>query len=205
MLDALARVLDLGSPERTHLFDLAGVALPPVAGDYPTEAPEELAQVVYGFEPNPAYLVGPRMDVLAWNAGAARLLHQPKPAPDGVPNMLWSLFTGDAPESRQRSETARRMLARFRAEHARRYDDPRFTQLIEALLEASDPFRELWRKHEVLDEQLGTKVVDDDELGELRMHRLQTIPTSHPELRMTQFVPADERTRVALSKLASSG
>ena len=36
VLDALARVLDLDPAERTHLFDLAGVALPPPAGDYPT-------------------------------------------------------------------------------------------------------------------------------------------------------------------------
>src|SRR6478672_13301889 len=67
VLDALARVLDLDPAERTHLFDLAGVAVPTAAGAYPTEAPAELAAVVEGLEPNPAYLLGPRTDILAWN------------------------------------------------------------------------------------------------------------------------------------------
>src|SRR3954451_10846910 len=63
VLDALARVLDLDGAERRHLFHLAGVPLPPRAEPYPHEAPEELAVVVAGLEPNPAYLLGPRTDV----------------------------------------------------------------------------------------------------------------------------------------------
>jgi hypothetical protein len=87
------------------------------------------------------------------------------------------------------------MLARFRAEHARRYDDPRFGRLIEDLLEASPRFRELWPRHEVLDAQLGTKDSVHPDLGAVSFHHLQSIPTSHPDLRLTQFVPADEATR----------
>ncbi len=33
----------------------------------------------------------------------------------------------------------------------------------------------------------------------LTLHHLQSIPTSHPDLRMTQFVPADDATRSALA------
>ena len=197
VIDALARVLDLDPAERAHLFHLAGVALPVPAGDYPTEAPEELREVVVGLEPNPAYLTGPRTDVLVWNAAATRFIGEPSRAPDGAQNVLWWMFTDRGPHAPTWDETARNTLARFRAEHARRYDDPRFLMLIEALQAASPTFRELWRRHEVLDAQLGTKVVDHPELGRLAVRHLQSIPTSHPDLRLTQFLPVDAATRSA--------
>ena len=199
VLDALARVYDLDPPQRAHLFDLAGVPLPATGGAYPHEAPPELREVVRGLEPNPAYLIGPRTDVLAWNGAATRMLGAVGPAPDGIPNLLWWLFTAPGPRGPTWSATGRNTLARFRSEHARRYGDPAFTSLINALLAASPKFRELWRRHEVQNAQLGTKVIDHPEMGRLRLHHLQSIPTSHPDLRLTQFVPADDATRTALA------
>ena len=199
VLDALARVLDLDPPERAHLFHLADVALPVSADDYPAQAPAELREIVLGLEPNPAYLLGPRTDVLVWNAAATRLLGEPSRAPDGAQNVLWWLFTAPGREGSGWRATARDTLARFRAEHARRYDDPAFRELIQALLAASPPFRELWRRHEVLDAQLGAKVIEHPVLGRLSVRHLQSIPTSHRDLRLTQFVPADAATRAALT------
>jgi hypothetical protein len=70
--------------------------------------------------------------------------------------------------------------------------------LIEALLAAAPRFRELCRRHEVLDALLGTKVFDHPELGRLAVRHLQSIPTSSSDLRQTQFVPADAATCSAL-------
>jgi hypothetical protein len=200
VLDALARVYDLDPAERAHLFHLAGVALPVSGGPYPVEAPGELRDVVVGLEPNPAYLIGPRSDVLVWNGAAAGLLGEPSLTPDGVPNLLWWMFTEPGPHGLGWSATARSTLARFRAEHARRYGAPAFASLIRDLLQESPRFRELWRRHEVLDAQLGTKSIEHPALGRLTLHHLQSIPTSHPDLRLTQFVPADDVTRSALAR-----
>ena len=200
VLDALAHVYDLDPAARAHLFHLAGVALP-VSGDpYPVDAPTELRDVVLGLEPNPAYLIGPRTDVLAWNGAASRIFGEPSPALDGVPNLLWWMFAEPGPHGLGWSITARQTLARFRAEHARRYDDPAFINLIRDLLQESPRFRELWRCHEVLDGQIGTKTIEHPDLGRLTLHHLQSIPTSHPDLRLTQFVPADDATRSALAR-----
>ena len=127
------------------------------------------------------------------------MMGEPSRAPDGQRNLLWWLFTAPGPHQATWDDTGRRTLARFRAEHARRFDAPAFTGLIEALLEASPRFRELWPRHEVLDAQLGTKVVEHPEMGRLELYHLQSIPTSHPDLRLTQFVPVDDATRAALS------
>jgi transcriptional regulator with XRE-family HTH domain len=201
VLDALARTLRLDAGERAHLFHLARVELPLAAGDYPREAPPELRAVVDALVPNPAYLIGPRTDVLTWNTAAGRVIGEPQTAPDGLPNLLWWLFAGDLPRREQWRDTARSTLARFRAEHARRIGDPDFAALIEALEEVSPDFRAWWPRHEVLTEQLGTKTIDHQDLGTLRLHHLQCVPTSHPDLRLTQFAPADDTTRAALQGL----
>ena len=200
VLDALARVFDLDPARRGHLFDLAGVAVPADSSPYPTVVPEELEVIVENLDPNPAYLLNPRSDVLAWNRSAALLLGTPTDAPDGVQNMLWWMFTEERKRGDSWDRTSRNMLARFRTEHARRFEDPAFNFLIGALLEASPRFRDLWRRHEVLDAQLGTKRIVEHPLGPLTIHHLQSIPTSHRPLRLTQFVPADDRTRNAFER-----
>src|SRR3954453_4344602 len=204
VLDALARVLRLDTAERAHLFHLARVELPLPATAYTRAAPPGLAEIVTALEPNPAYLIGPRTDVLAWNAGAIAMLGEPSRAPDGRQNLLWWLFTSADRETEQRRETARNTLARFRAEHARRIGDPDFAALIEALEERSQQFRAWWPRHGGLDEQLGTKTVEPPRVGRLVLHHLQSAPTSHPDLRLIQFAPADEATREALERLVEA-
>jgi hypothetical protein len=114
-------------------------------------------------------------------------------------NLLRWLLLELLPEDRGYEGTAKSTLARFRAAHARYIDDPDFAALIAELEERSPDFRAWWPRHEVLAEQTGTKDVLDERVGALRMHHLQTIPTSHPELRLTVYAPADERTRAALA------
>src|SRR3954453_3300037 len=203
-LDALARVLRLDTAERAHLFHLARVELPLPAGDYPREAPPDLAHFVERVAPYPAYLIGPRTDVLAWNAAATGMLGEPTRAPDGRQNLLWWLFTAEELGTDQRRATARSALARFRAEHARRIGDPDFAAPRAALEGASEQFRAWWPRHEVLTEQLGTKVIEHPRVGRLVLHHLQSAPTSHPDLRLIQFAPADEATREALERLVES-
>jgi transcriptional regulator with XRE-family HTH domain len=202
VLDALARVLELDAGERAHLFHLARVELPLPDPGGPDDAPAELRALVDALVPHPAYLLSPRTDVLAWNRAATGVLGLPPVGPDGPPNLLWWLFTSTERSGKQWEDTARMTLARFRAEHARRIGDPSFARLIDALERESERFRALWSEHEVMTGQLGTKVIDHPELGTLRLYHLQSIPTEQPDLRLTQFVPADEATRAALSRFA---
>jgi hypothetical protein len=51
----------------------------------------------------------------------------------------------------------------------------------------------------VVSEQAGRKTIEHAELGTLRLHHLQSTPTSDPELRLTIYVPADVETRRALA------
>jgi hypothetical protein len=95
-------------------------------------------------------------------------------------------------------------LARIRAEHARRIGARDFAALVEQLERTSPDLRDWWPRHEVLAEQLGTKTVPHPRLGTLRLHHMQSVPTSHPDLRLTQFAPADEATRAVLTTLSAA-
>jgi transcriptional regulator with XRE-family HTH domain len=200
VLDAVARALRLAPAERAHLFHLARVELPLAREPYAREAPAHLRELVAGLDPHPAFLTGPRMDVLAWNRAAAAVLTDFGAAPPERRNLLWWLFAADEGRAiRGWAETARNTLARFRAEHARRVGDPAFAALVEELSAASEAFRAWWPEHQVLTEQAGTKTIPHPALGTLRLHHLQSSPTSDPDLRLTLYVPADAATRAALA------
>jgi transcriptional regulator with XRE-family HTH domain len=200
VLDAVARVLRLDAAERAHLFHLARVELPLPEGDYPREASPALRAFVQAMDPHPAYAVGPRFDVLAWNAASVPIFHDWGAEPPERRNLLWWLFTDLSWDrsSPNWESTAKHTLARFRAQHARRPDDPSFAALVEQLSEASPEFRAWWPRHEVIGEQAGTKTIEHPQLGTLRLHHLQSTPTSDPELRLTIYVPADDASREAL-------
>src|SRR3954454_23899323 len=93
VLDAVARVLRLDAAEPAHLFHLARVELPLPEGDYPREASPALRAFVEAMDPHPAYAIGPRFDVLAWNAASVQIFHNWGAEPPEHRNLLWWLFT----------------------------------------------------------------------------------------------------------------
>ncbi|MBV9606948.1 MAG: helix-turn-helix domain-containing protein [Solirubrobacterales bacterium] len=209
VLDALARALRLDAAERRTLFALARTELP-LADDVAGSDSEQLegdlnhlVALVDSLHPNPAYLLGPRTRILAWNRAAAVVLGSPDHLPPDKRYLLWWLMVdpGEGGMTAQRESTARNTLARFRAEYARHAGEPEYEEFLAELRERSPRFREWWDEHEVIEAQRGTKVMEHPQLGTLRLHHAQTVPTGEPELRMAVYAPADEATRVALSSL----
>lgn len=70
VLDAVARALRLDADERAHFHRLA---LPGENGDGDQTVRPGVQRMLDAFEGAPAYIVGRRIDVLAWNAVAAEL------------------------------------------------------------------------------------------------------------------------------------
>jgi hypothetical protein len=117
--------------------------------------------------------------------------------------LLWWLMVdpGEGGMTAQREGTARNTLARFRAEYARHAGEPEYEEFVEQIRDRSPRFCEWWDEHEVIETQRGTKVMEHPQLGTLRLHHAQTVPTGQPELRMAVYAPADEATRAALATL----
>jgi transcriptional regulator with XRE-family HTH domain len=183
VLDAIARVLRLDAAERAHLFHLARVEVPLPGGDYVRAAPADLREFVAALG-HPAYVTDPRGDIVAFNPAAAELTQDF----GGHRNVLrWVFLVPSMRDSPTWEATARSVLARFRAEHARRVGDPDFAALIAELSAASAEFRDWWMRHEVLTEQSGDKTIRG-----VRYHHLQSTPTNAPDLRLTIYVRAVE-------------
>jgi transcriptional regulator with XRE-family HTH domain len=208
VLDALARALRLEPAERRTLFALARTELPLAddLGDADAEALGEVGELIAlvdSLHPNPAYLLGRMTRILAWNRAASAVLGSPDHLPVERRYLLWWLMVDPGPGgmTAQREATARNTLARFRAEYARHAGEPEYEDFLEQIREHSALLREWWNEHEVIEAQRGTKVIEHPQLGVLRLHHAQTIPTGQPELRLAVYAPVDEATRAALAAL----
>jgi transcriptional regulator with XRE-family HTH domain len=209
VLDALARALRLDAAERRTLFALARTELPladDVAGADSERLDGDLNQLIAlvdSLHPNPAYLLGPMTRILAWNRAASVVLGSPDQLPADRRYLLWWLMLdpGEGGMTPQREGTARLTLARFRSEYARHAGEPEYEEFLALIREHSARFRAWWDEHEVIEVQRGTKVIEHPQLGTLRLHHAQTVPTGQPELRMAVYAPADEATRAALAAL----
>jgi transcriptional regulator with XRE-family HTH domain len=209
VLDALAGALRLDAAERRTLFALARTELP-LADDVPGAdsgrldgAIGQLIDLVDSLHPNPAYLLGPMTRILAWNRAASVVFGSPDHLAPDRRYLLWWLMVdpGEGAMTPQREGTARNTLARFRAEYARHAGEQDYERFLAQIREHSARFREWWGEHEVIEAQRGTKVIEHPQLGALRLHHAQTVPTGQPELRMAVYAPADEPTRAALATI----
>lgn len=209
VLDALARALRLDLAERRTLFALARTELPladDVAGTDSSQRESDVSQLialVESMHPNPAYLLGPMTRILAWNRAASVVLGSPDHLAADRRYLLWWLMVdpGTSGMTAQREGTARNTLARFRAEYARHAGEPEYEEFLAQMREHGARFGEWWGEHEVIDTQRGTKVMEHPQLGTLRLHHAQTVPTGQPELRLAVYAPADLTTRAALATL----
>ena len=208
VLDALARALRLDAAERTTLFALARTELPlrgtdDARAEGEDDGPAVLVSLVEGLHPTPAYLLGPMTRILAWNRAAGALFGSPDHLAPDRRSLLWMLLVdpGDARDNPGRRATARNMVARFRSEYAQHAGEPAYEQFVAELRQHSRWFAQWWDEHEVADTQRGTKVIEHPELGTLRLHHAQTVPTGAPDLRLTIYAPADAATRAALATL----
>jgi MmyB-like transcription regulator ligand binding domain len=163
----------------------------------------QLIDLVDALHPNPAYLLGPMTRILAWNRAASVVLGSPDHLAPDRRYLLWWLMVepGEGGVSAQREATARNTLARFRAEYARHAGEQEYEEFLAQIRDRSAQFREWWDEHEVIEAQRGTKVMQHQRLGTLRLYHAQTVPTGQPELRMAVYAPADEATRAALATL----
>ncbi len=201
VLEALSRALRLTASEHRNLFVLAGV-LPPVRSQVSPELDDDIIELVQGLRPHIAYVLGPRLDIVAHNRGAEIIMGDLLSAPPERRNLLLWLFSPEAAWANVRSEweaTARANVLDFRTEFDRRPGDPDFTALVEELLAQSEAMRAWWTDHDVLATEPAHKLIEHPSLGQLRLLQAQTWFAHRPGLRLRLLIPTDEATRRALA------
>src|SRR5882757_5088113 len=91
VLDAVARVLNLGPAERWHLYRLADVPGIPTSVDT-QPLPGEVPPVLDALEPKPACVYNGKYDLLACNESYAAMFPELATADGRERNALWQIF-----------------------------------------------------------------------------------------------------------------
>jgi transcriptional regulator with XRE-family HTH domain len=193
VIDALARALLLSDDQHRHLRELAG--LPPPEPPVPAaDMLPRLQRLVDAQAPCVASVYDEHFDYVVWNEPYALVRHDPGTLPANRRNMLWMMFT--YPVNRARmvrwESAARAVLSQFRAAAGRHPGDPRFTELVEALSEASPQFRDWWAEHPVRYFRPAVIAVRHPEAGLIQLEMFQLRLVDQPGLIMVVQVPASK-------------
>ncbi|MET8688021.1 helix-turn-helix domain-containing protein [Streptomyces sp. NPDC004732] len=97
VLDAVARALRLDADAHRHALALAGFA--PAAADRTASYDPDLRAMLDSWPDSPALLLGPALDILAWNRAYTAVWPDPARTPEDRRNLLL-LLVGDAPHQR---------------------------------------------------------------------------------------------------------
>jgi len=198
VLDAIARVLRLGSAERWHLYRLAEV--PGVPAPQASEpAPAEVLPVLDALDPTPAAIYNGKYDLLGCNESYAALFPYLTLASGLERNALWQIYgRPDGTSPMTDADVCQSMIARLRANYANHLGEPDWVELIESLCAANPEFARLWADHPIADPGPPvTKAFDCFGLGTVRV-RATGFPTDRgSECRMVVYIP-DTAADVAL-------
>jgi transcriptional regulator with XRE-family HTH domain len=207
ILDAVADVLGLTVDERKHLARLAKPVRRTTRRRTATQRIRPgMQRLLDSMEDVPAFVLGRRMDLLAWNRLAAALIADfasMTPKERNVPRMVFldpasHDFYPDWDAVAAESVDYLRMYA------GRYPDDPELAELVGELSIHSPEFREHWARHDVKDKSFGTKVLHHDLVGEItvRYETLQ-LPGDPDQLLVTYTVEPGSASEQNLRLLAS--
>ncbi|MFF2845203.1 helix-turn-helix domain-containing protein [Streptomyces sp. NPDC058001] len=173
VLDAIARALRLTDAEHAHLSHLAKPKnhKKKKAETRQQQVRPALAQLLDAMDGVPAYIVGRRSDVLAWNRLAAALFGDWGSLPAQERN--WARFVFLDPASRELfidwDGKAADIVSTLRMDAGCYPDDPRLSALVGELSVKSDEFRRLWATHDVKEKGHGVKRLRHAVVGELTL------------------------------------
>jgi transcriptional regulator with XRE-family HTH domain len=207
VLRSIGRALRLDEAGQEHLVMLAR----PVASGAgsasslatPDEVPSSLRRLIEGFEPAPAYVLGPHWEFAAWN-DAQRRLYPPLDRLDGLErNLIWVLFAHAAIRDLivDWDIHARQALAEFRAATITVRRDPEMVELVARLSEASAEFRMWWPEHDVARFETRLRRFNHPRAGLLTFEYQQLSPAEWPALRVVVQLPVpgdDSAQRLAV-------
>jgi transcriptional regulator with XRE-family HTH domain len=189
VIDGLARALKLDSDARSHLHALA-TGTPSRRPQAPEELTEELEELLDSIEPNPAYVVGARWDVLGANHTACQLFTDwESKRTKRERNLLWFYCCDPAARSLfvDWEQEAADQLALFREAYARHPDDPAFKRILDEIFKSNPATVEWWERHDTDPTRGRTKRIrlDNGQVIKLRQLVLQVL--DEPDIRVISY------------------
>jgi transcriptional regulator with XRE-family HTH domain len=205
VLDSLARALQLDAVERKHLYALAGRASVYDVDPFEDVRPG-LLRLLAAVEPLPAFIVGPWLDLLAWNPTASALFCGFERRPPAERNMARLIFLDR--EIRDLffagGWDGSGLVASLRVRYTQGQPDQRVQALISELIERSPVFRQLWEEHGAVKRMKGRKTFNHPEIGEIELDwdRL-TVPGASGQVLMVYSAAPGTPGATALTLLST--
>ncbi|MFF5401666.1 helix-turn-helix domain-containing protein [Streptomyces misionensis] len=173
VLDSIARALRLTDAEHAHLTHLAK---PKSHKKKPAARQQHvrpaLRQLLDTMEGVPAYVVGRRSEILAWNRMAAAVFGDWDDLPTAERN--WARLVFLRPEYRELfidwEQKAIDIVCALRMDAGCWPDDPRLSALVGELSVKSEEFRRLWATHDVKEKSHGVKRLHHPLVGDLALN-----------------------------------
>ncbi|MFW5420712.1 helix-turn-helix domain-containing protein [Nocardiopsis sp. CNT-189] len=209
VLDSIARALRLTEAEHAHLTHLAKPKRHKKKAEARTQKVRSaLRQLLDTMEGVPAYVVGRRSDILAWNRMAAALFGDWGELPPQERN--WARLVFLRPDYRELfvdwDSKAADIVSYLRMDAGCYPDDPKLSSLVGELSVKSDDFRLLWAAHNVREKGHGTKRFHHPVVGDLTL-AFETfhLPDGSPQSLVTYHAEPDSPSAEALRLLSSWG
>ncbi|MFJ5529778.1 helix-turn-helix domain-containing protein [Streptomyces sp. NPDC093261] len=172
VLDAIARALRLTDAEHAHLTHLAKPkAHKKKASARSQHVRASLRQLLDSFDSVPAYVMGRRAEVLAWNRMAAAVFGDWGELPQQERNWARMVFLRSQYQDLfvDWEQKAIDIVCQLRYEAGCHPDDPRLSALVGELSVKSEDFRRLWATHDVKEKSHGLKHLRHPLVGDLAL------------------------------------
>lgn len=183
VLADLARVMRLNDDHRAYLFELAGKV-----DDASRFAPRQtlqppLQRMLDDLATTPAFVIGRRTEILAWNPLGAALITDFAAIPEQERTFIRLLFTDPSMRTLyvDWSEVVQLAIAQLRMGSARYPDDPQLTAMVEELSARDPSFAEFWTTHDVASRGTGSKRLRHPIVGELTLDWEALSSASYPD------------------------
>ena len=148
-LERIGDALRLDRHERAYLGRL--VNSDPATAGWNVPIPVRVSEVVRSYAAGPAYVLGPRWDVLAWNEVFSRVFGFPGPGPGDTNALRHGFLDPRVPQLVvDWPAQARLIVGSFRASYAEHIGDEAFEELILELQRESPVFAQLWSESTVV-------------------------------------------------------
>ncbi|WP_409470010.1 helix-turn-helix domain-containing protein [Streptomyces sp. HC307] len=209
VLDSIARALRLTDAEHAHLTHLAK---PKQHKKKPAARAQQvrvaLRQLLDSIDGVPAYIVGRRSDILAWNRMAAAVFGDWAELPPQERNWARLVFLDPAYRELfvEWDQKQSDMVGFLRMDAGCHPDDPRLSALVGELSLKSEEFRRLWARHDVKEKSHGVKRLRHPLVGELTLsfERFRLVDDAEQSL-ITYHAEPGSPSAEALRLLASWG
>lgn len=206
VLDAIARALRLDEVESAHLHQLARPAPSPKRQPARERVRPGLQRLLERLDGVPAFVLGRRMDVLAWNRLGASLHADFDGMLPRERNMARLLFLDPAavdhyPEWESVARDTVGILRRLAGRHP---DDRALAELIGELSMHSERFRRWWASGVVRAKTHGRKRIRHPIVGELGLqYETLELPDAADQVLVTYTAEAGSASETSLALLAS--